>query len=73
MSHRQTNLTVVINFFSVMYKIMITLAAFGTLQARLNKSWEANFVLRITRSREGPISSNSTLGVFVPDFFSRIL
>jgi hypothetical protein len=37
----------------------ITLAALGVRQARLNRSAEANLVLLMTKSADGPISSNS--------------
>lgn len=52
---------------------MLTLTAFGTFLASLNKSSEANLHRRMTKSKEGPTSSSSTRGIFVPDFFSRIL
>lgn len=54
-------------------KNLQTLAVFGCLSARLNRSSEASFVRRMTKSREGPMSSSSTLGVRLPDFFSKIL
>ena len=53
--------------------ILLTLVALGILQACLYKSFEARCVLLITKSRDGPISSNSTLGVGWPDFLSKIL
>lgn len=55
------------------WKNLQTLAVFGCLSARLNRSSEASFVRRMTKSREGPMSSSSTLGVRLPDFFSKIL
>jgi len=49
------------------------LSALGFLQARLNKSSEANLLRLHTKSTRGPISSSSILGVFVLDFFKSIL
>jgi len=49
------------------------LSALGFLQARLNKSSEANLLRLHTKSARGPISSSSILGVFVLDFFKSIL
>jgi hypothetical protein len=51
----------------------ITLAALGVRQARLNRSAEANFVLLMTKSADGPISSNSIWGVLVPLLVINIL
>lgn len=47
--------------------------AFGTFVAAFIKSSDARCVLLITKSREGPISSSSTLGVRLPDFFNNTL
>lgn len=50
-----------------------TLASLGTLQALLNKSSDANFVRLITNSKEGPISSSSTRGIWHPEFLRMAL
>lgn len=57
----------------VMYIIILndccTFNDFGRLQASLYRSSDASFVLLSLKSTEGPISSSSTLGVWLPDFF----
>jgi len=50
-----------------------TLSALGFLQACLNKSSEANLLRLHSKSAHGPISSSSTLGILVSDFFKSIL
>ena len=45
----------------------------GCLHALLNKSSVANFLRPILKSTAGPISSNSTLGIRLPDFFNCTL
>lgn len=53
--------------------LMLTLRALGCLWASLYKSSEARWVLLKTRSKDGPISSSSILGVLQPDIFSKHL
>jgi len=57
------------------YKLFIsfTLAWVGVLQAVLNRSADASFVLRMTKFADGPISSNSTRGVLQPLSFIKTL
>ena len=62
----RTNRKQLVNFEIKITKRIFTLAAFGVRHARLNRSADANFVLLMTKSAEGPISSNSIWGVFVP-------
>lgn len=49
------------------------MSALGFLQARLNRSSEANLLRLHIKSARGPISSSSILGVFIFDFFKSIL
>lgn len=58
---------------NVMLFISVTLATLGTLVAAFIKSSDANLVLLKVKSKAGPISSSSTLGVLLPDFFNIVL
>lgn len=58
---------------ATLYRVFCTFVALGCRQACFIKSSEAKWVLLMTRSSEGPISSSSTRGTWVPDFFNRIL
>lgn len=53
--------------------LMFTLTTLGTFVAAFIKSSDARCVLLRTKSSDGPISSTSTRGVRLPDFFSNTL
>lgn len=52
---------------------MLTFTTLGTFVAAFIKSSDAKCVLLSTKSSDGPISSTSTRGVRLPDFFNNTL
>lgn len=53
--------------------LMLTFTTLGTFVAAFIKSSDAKCVLLSTKSSDGPISSTSTRGVRLPDFFNNTL